>query len=133
MVKLDNFDDYEIYLAFIEVCGRYAVNRSISLSEAKLFAEQLTAMNKPVTCQTSLRKQLTIGAVDTKEHLVAAIKEYCENETEATDVTDAIYQFVTELFDVCRAVLIESHLYYNTYNKYKDYNLEPYKDNKHGK
>lgn len=133
MVKLDNFDDYEIYLAFIEVCGRYAVNRSIPLSEAKLFAEQLTAMNKPVTCQTSLRKQLTIGAVDTREHLVATIKEYCENETEATDVTDVIYQFVVELFDVCRAVLIESHLYYNTYNKHEDIDLKPYKDKKHGK
>ena len=79
MVKLDNLNDNDIYFMFITVCGRYAVNNRIPLNEAALFAEQLTAMNKPVTSPTSLRNQLLkIGAVDTKEHLIATIKEYCE-------------------------------------------------------
>ena len=133
MVKLDNLDDHDIYHLFIAMCGRYAVNNRIPLSEAELFAAQLTVMNRPVTGLTSLRNQLTIGAVDTKEHLVATIKEYCENETEATDVTDAIYQFVTELYDLCRAAMIASHLHHNTYDKHKDDDFKPYKDKKHGK
>lgn len=133
MIKLDNFNDNDIYLMFVTICGRYAVNNRIPLNEAALFAEQLGIMNRPVTGLTSLRNQLTIGAVDTKEHLISTIKEYCENETGATDVTDAIYQFVTELYDLCRAAMIVSHLHYNTYNNHEDVDLKRYNEKKHAK
>ena len=133
MIKIEDFTDDEIYSGFIAMCGRYAVLNKIPLMDAELFANQLTFIRKPITGPTSLSKRITIAPVNTKERLISSIKEYCENRKDTIDAVDAIYQFITELYDLCRAVMIESHLHHITYNKHKDVDLKPYRDKKHEK
>ena len=133
MIKLTDFTDDDIYHGFVATCGRYAVLNKIPLMDTKLFSEQLNLMKRPIIGPTSLSKSITISPVDTKEHLADSFRKYCEKKEDAIDVVDAMYQFVTELYDLCRAVMIESYLHYITYNKHKDVDLEPYKDKKHAK